>query len=78
MYLLLVVVFWSKSHVHPLYCAMCEEYNWPFMIGIVFVFHFILSAGFVISLIHLFVTRKYYLIALGGFEVEQRIALERE
>ena len=77
-YLLLVVVFWERSNVHPLYCAMCEEYNWPYMIGIVFVFHFILSGGFVISLIHLFVSRKYYLIALGGFEVEQRIALERE
>lgn len=66
-YMLLVVVFWQRSHVHPIYCAMCEEYQWPYTIGIVFIFHFILSAGFVISLIHLFVTRKYYLIALGGF-----------
>lgn len=66
-YMLLVVVFWQRSHAHPIYCAMCEEYQWPYTIGIVFIFHFILSAGFVISLIHLFVTRKYYLIALGGF-----------
>jgi hypothetical protein len=77
-YLLLVVVFWQKAHVHPLYCAMCEEYGYSFLIGIVFVFHFIGSGGFVINLIHLFITRKYYLIALGGFEVEQRMALERE
>jgi hypothetical protein len=66
-YLLLVVVFWQKSHIHPLYCAVCQEYGYPFFIGIIFVFHFIGSAGFVISLIHLFITRKYYLIALGGF-----------
>ena len=76
-YLLFVVVFWQKAHVHPLYCAMCEVYGYPLLIGIVFVFHFIVSAGYAISLIHLFITRKYYLIALGGFDVEQRIALER-
>ena len=77
-YMLLVVVFWQKSHVHPLYCAMCEEFGYPFVIGLVFLVHFIASAGFVVSLIHLFITRKYYLIALGGFDVEQRLALERE
>lgn len=77
-YLFLVVVFWQRAHIHPLYCAMCEEYKWPYAIGILFIFHFILSAGCLISLIHLFVTRKYYLIALGGFEVQQRMALERQ
>ena len=66
-YMFLVVVFWQKSHIHPIYCAVCEEFKWPFIIGIAFIIHFIISAGIAISLIHLFVSRKYYLIALGGF-----------
>ncbi len=74
-YLLLVIIFWQKSSIHPIYCAVCGEFDWPFLVGILFAFHFIFSAGFLINLIHLFVTRKYYLIALGGFDVEQRIAL---
>lgn len=66
-YLLLVITFWSRSQLHPIYCAICGYFGLPFVIGILFIIHFILTAGIVISLIHLYVTRKYYLIALGGF-----------
>lgn len=74
-YLFLVIIFWQKSNIHPIYCAVCEEFKLPFLIGMIFVFHFIFSAGFLINLIHCFVSRKYFLIALGGFEVEQRLAI---
>ena len=76
-YLLLVIIFWQKSSLHPIYCAMCMELHLPYLIGIGYALHFVFTLGILVTLIHGFVTRKYYLIALGGFEVEQRLGIER-
>ncbi len=74
-YLLLVIIFWQRSTWHPIYCAMCQEFHLPYLIGIGYVIHFVFTLGILVTLIHGFVTRKYYLIALGGFEVEQRLTI---
>jgi hypothetical protein len=46
-------------------------------VGILMAFHCIFLIGWAITLIQAYVNRRYYLLALGGYEVEQRIIKER-
>jgi hypothetical protein len=47
-------------------------------IGILLIVHEIFLIVWGITLINAYVTRRYYLLALGGFEVEQRLIEQRE
>jgi hypothetical protein len=66
-YLLLTVVFWQKTNYHPIYCALCIEYHLSLLVGIGLIIHFCITLGILVTLINAFISRKYYLIALGGF-----------
>lgn len=52
-----------------MYCTMCLYLGLPVLIGIVFIVHFIVTLMVLITVIHGYVSRKYYLLALGGFDV---------
>lgn len=77
-YFMLAFMFWAKSDMHPLYCFVVDTLNWPFPIGSLFLIQFIFSLLVFIQCLHGFITRKYYLLALGGYEVEQRLIQQRE
>jgi hypothetical protein len=66
-YFFLVFVFWTRSSMHPLYCFLCLRIGFPLAIGLVIVIHFIVSLLLFVQLLHNYISRKYYLIALGGF-----------
>ena len=55
---------------------MYEERFWAVGRNIM-AFHCIFLIGWAITLIQAYVNRRYYLLALGGYEVEQRIIKER-
>ena len=76
-YMFSCVIFWQKTRMHPIYCTLCEEWGLGSWVGLVLIFHFIFCLAWAVSLIHSYVNRRYYLLALGGFEVEQRILEER-
>lgn len=67
------VTFWQKSEYHPVYCLVCEQWGWGLWVGLGFVLHEVVLIGWAATLINGYVRRRYYLLALGGFEVEQRI-----
>ena len=66
-YMFLAVMFWQRTSTHPLYCGLCERLNLGAWIGFVIDMHcaFVILWG--VNLIYAFVTRRYYLLALGGF-----------
>ena len=68
-YFFLAFMFWTKFEVHPLYCFLCQKLGLPIVIGIAIMVHFVVSLLFFIHFLHGFIKRKYYLMALGGFEV---------
>lgn len=72
-YLFAAIIFWQKTSQHPMYCALHEYFGIGMWVGIILSFHFIFCLFWVISLIQSYINRRYYLLALGGFEVEQRI-----
>lgn len=71
-YLFASILFWGKSSLHPGYCALCVYYGLSITIGIAIDIHWFMTFMSFINLLHGFVTRRYYLLALGGYEVEQR------
>jgi|JI9StandDraft_1071089.scaffolds.fasta_scaffold581551_1 hypothetical protein len=71
-------VYWTKSDLHPVYCYLVNMLGMPSLLGIIFILHFIASLILYIQCLHEYITRKYYLLALGGFDVEQRLIRERE
>jgi hypothetical protein len=71
-------MFWTKSPLHPLYCFVVGALGLPFPVGIIFTLHFISTLLLYIQFLYGFITRKYYLMALGGFHVEQRFIQQRE
>lgn len=77
-FFLLAFMYWTKSDMHPLYCFVVENLGLPFPIGGLFMVQFIFSLLVYIQFLHGFITRKYYLLAMGGFEVEQRLIQQRE
>lgn len=77
-YIMLAFLFWSKSTYHPFYCFHCEVLSLPFYTGLLFTLHFIATLFLFIQFLHDYITRKYYLLALGGFEVELRLIRQRE
>lgn len=76
-YFFLAFMFWTRAAIHPLYCYLCLDLGLPIYIGIAIVLHFIVSMLVFVQFLHRYITRKYYLIALGGFEVELRITQQR-
>lgn len=66
-YLFLGIMFWQKASIHPIYCALCGEMGLPLIVGMAIDIHFIVVLFWFISLIQMYISRKYYLIALGGF-----------
>ena len=67
-YLFLAIMFWQKSDLHPIYCGLCEYFHMGTWIGLIIDFHCIFIIIWCMNLIHAFVTRRYYLLAIGGFE----------
>ena len=76
-YLFACIIFWQRTPTHPIYCGLHEYFGIGVWVGILLIIHFIFALGWAISLIQSYVSRRYYLLALGGFEVEQRILEER-
>ncbi len=72
-YMLMTITFWQKSEDHPVYCVLCLQYGFGRWIGILLALHCIFLIGWAITLIQSYVNRRYYLLAIGGFEAEQRI-----
>lgn len=66
-YMFLSVTFWQKSEWHPIYCALCMENKYGLWLGLLIDLHCIFLIGWGIVLIHTYITRRYYLLALGGF-----------
>ncbi len=76
-YLFACVIFWQRTSAHPIYCGLHEYFGLGLWVGIILTMHFVFSLAWAISLIQSYINRRYYLLALGGFEVEQRIEAER-
>ena len=72
-YFFLAFTFWTKSEVHPLYCLLCHRLDFSPGIGALLLLHFIIALFFFIQLLYAYIKRKYYLISLGGFALEQRL-----
>lgn len=66
-YMFMCVTFWQKTDYHPVYCTLCTQVGLGSWVGLVLVLHCIFLIAWGISLIHAYVTRRYYLLALGGF-----------
>ena len=66
-YMLMCITFWQKSPYHPVYCYLCIQKGWGLWIGLLLVVHELFIIGWAITLINSYVTRRYYLLALGGF-----------
>ena len=66
-YFLVAFLFWTKSDLNPIYCFMIQVLRLHFLVGSIFIFHFIASLLLYVQVLHGFITRKYYLLALGGF-----------
>lgn len=77
-YLFENVMFWSRDESHPIYCVLCKQIGLGAWIGLLFVFHFLLIAAWFFTLINSYIQRRYYLLAIGGFEAEQQLNLERQ
>lgn len=77
-YMLMAITFWQKSEDHPVYCVLCLQYGLGRWVGIFLALHCIFLIGWAITLIQAYVNRRYFLLAIGGFEAEQRILEERE
>ena len=77
-FFLLAFMFWTKSDMHPLYCFVVGALGLPYPLGAIFLLQFIFSLLVYIQFLHEFITRKYYLLAMGGYEVEQRLIQQRE
>lgn len=76
-YLFASIIFWQKASAHPIYCALHQYFGIGLWVGIVLVMHFIFSLFWGITLIQSYINRRYYLLAMGGFEIEQRILNEQ-
>lgn len=76
-YMLTCITFFQKTQTHPIYCLLCLQMGITSWVGLVLVLHEVFVIGWAVTLINAYVTRRYYLLALGGFEVEQRLAEER-
>lgn len=72
-YFFMAFMFWSRSNIHPFYCFLVTNLGLPVLLGAIFIIHFVATLLIFIHFLHGYITRKYYLIALGGFEVEQRL-----
>lgn len=72
-YMFACVIFWQKTPAHPMYCALHQHFGLGMWVGLAMAFHFIFCLAWAVSLIQAYINRRYYLLALGGFEVEQRI-----
>lgn len=71
-------MFWVKNEIHPFYCFLCVELGLSSIVGLFLTVHFIVSLFMYIQFLYGYINRKYYLLALGGFEVERRMVEERE
>ena len=78
LYFFLAFTFWMKSEYHPLYCFLCHRIGLSPLIGVFLLIHFFIALAFFIQFLYAYIKRKYYLISLGGFTVEQRLLRERE
>lgn len=77
-YFFLAFMFWVKTELHPMYCFFCVKLGMSAVVGVVLILHFVASLLIYIQFLYCYINRKYYLLALGGFEVEQRIIQQRE
>ena len=77
-YFFLAFMFWVRTELHPLYCFFCLKLGMSPAVGVVLFLHFVASLLVYIQFLYCYINRKYYLLALGGFEVEQRILKQRE
>lgn len=66
-YLVMSLSFWQKTAYHPVYCALCVQMGISAWIGIIFIFHVLFMIAWAITLMNAYITRRYYLLALGGF-----------
>ena len=66
-YMFLSVMFWQKTDTHPLYCGLCSYLHFGVWVGILIDIHCVFIIFWGVSLIHAFITRRYYLLALGGY-----------
>lgn len=66
-YMFMCVTFWQRTDYHPVYCALCTQAGMGSWIGLILFIHCVFLIGWGITLIHAYVTRRYYLLALGGF-----------
>lgn len=72
-YMFVGITFWQRTEVHPLYCGLCNEMGLGVWIGLLIDMHSLVVVIWGIYLIHGFVSRRYYLLAMGGYDAEQRI-----
>lgn len=68
-YLFASIMYWGAKDIHPIYCALYEVFGLPFGIGIVICLHCAACICALAQLVHAFVTRRFYLLAIGGIEV---------
>lgn len=77
-YFFLTFMFWVKTEIHPFYCFLCLKLGLSSIIGLALTAHFIVSLFTYIQFLYGYINRKYYLLALGGYEVERRMIEQRE
>lgn len=66
-YMFMCVTFWQRTDYHPVFCTLCSQMGLSSWIGLALFLHCIFLIGWGVTLIHSYVTRRYYLLALGGF-----------
>lgn len=78
LYFFVMFMFLVKTELHPIYCFLCIQLGISPLIGILLIAHFIVSLFMYVQFLYKYINRKYYLLALGGFEVEVRLNAQLE
>ena len=66
-YFIMAFMYWTKSELHPFYNFVTQVLHLHVAVGTIFLIHFFVSLMFFIQLLHGYIARKYYLLALGGY-----------
>lgn len=57
---------------------LCGQLGLGVWVGVLFILHEVFVIGWAVTLVEAYISRRYYLLGLGGYEVEQRILEERQ